>query len=70
MGVLARFKKNKVAAVIISVFDWYRTLLHSAYSLMYLKADECRTASHYPTEEKKLLRKLDLAILIYESTII
>jgi hypothetical protein len=65
MGVLARVKKNKVAAVIISVFDWYRTLLHSAYSLLHLKADESRTASHYPIEERKLLRKLDLAILIY-----
>lgn len=65
MGVLTRAKKNKVVAVIISVFDWYRTLLHSAYSLLHLKADECRIASHYPIEERKLLRKLDLAILIY-----
>ncbi|KAK7216067.1 hypothetical protein V2G26_004070 [Clonostachys chloroleuca] len=45
MGVLTRAKKNKVVAVIISVFDWY--------------------PSHYPIEERKLLRKLDLAILIY-----
>ncbi|CAG9996310.1 unnamed protein product [Clonostachys byssicola] len=65
MGVLARVKKNKVAAVIISVFDWYRTLLNSAYSLLHLKADEGHKASHYPIEERKLLRKLDLAILIY-----
>lgn len=26
MGVLAAVKKNKVGAVVISVFDWYRTL--------------------------------------------
>jgi hypothetical protein len=25
MGVLAAVKKNKVGAVVISVFDWYRT---------------------------------------------
>jgi hypothetical protein len=25
MGVLATVKKNKVGAVVISVFDWYRT---------------------------------------------
>jgi hypothetical protein len=25
MGVLAAVKKNKVGAVVVSVFDWYRT---------------------------------------------
>jgi hypothetical protein len=26
MGVLAAAKKNKIGAVVVSVFDWYRTL--------------------------------------------
>ncbi|KAM0217527.1 hypothetical protein ACHAQD_007270 [Fusarium lateritium] len=47
MGVVSSVKKNKVGAVVVSVFDWY--------------------PSHYPKEERKLLRKLDLAILIFGS---
>ncbi|CAG1994734.1 hypothetical protein SNK03_010332 [Fusarium graminearum] len=47
MGIVTSVKKNKVGAVVISVFDWY--------------------PSHYPKEERKLLRKLDLAILIFGS---
>lgn len=39
------FKDNKVAAVVVSVFDWY--------------------PSHYPQNERRLLRKLDLAILVF-----
>ncbi|EJT76536.1 pantothenate transporter liz [Gaeumannomyces tritici R3-111a-1] len=47
MGVLAAVKRNKVGAVIISVFDWY--------------------PSEYSVVERRLLRKLDLAILIFGS---
>ncbi|TDZ27965.1 Pantothenate transporter liz1 [Colletotrichum spinosum] len=48
MGAITRaIKRNKVGAVVISVFDWY--------------------PSHYPAEERKLLRKLDLAILTFGS---
>ncbi|GKU07912.1 pantothenate transporter liz1 [Fusarium langsethiae] len=47
MGIVTTVKKNKVGAVVVSVFDWY--------------------PSHYPKEERKLLRKLDLAILIFGS---
>ncbi|KAF0331294.1 vitamin H transporter [Colletotrichum asianum] len=48
MGAILRaVKKNKVGAVVLSVFDWY--------------------PSHYPAAERKLLRKLDLAILVFGS---
>ncbi|KAH8601781.1 major facilitator superfamily domain-containing protein [Bisporella sp. PMI_857] len=46
-GIIRAVKRNKVGAVVISVFDWY--------------------PSSYPLAERKLLRKLDLAILIYGS---
>jgi hypothetical protein len=29
MGVLAVVKKNRIGAVVISVFDWYRTFILS-----------------------------------------
>ncbi|KAK1574247.1 major facilitator superfamily transporter [Colletotrichum navitas] len=44
-GIIPALKKNKVGAVVISVFDWY--------------------PSHYPAAERRLLRKLDLAILVF-----
>ncbi|KAI1010304.1 hypothetical protein LB503_004891 [Fusarium chuoi] len=47
MGVVAALKRNKVGAVVVSVFDWY--------------------PSEYPKEERRLLRKLDLAILVFGS---
>ncbi|WQF82307.1 Putative major facilitator superfamily, MFS transporter superfamily [Colletotrichum destructivum] len=46
-GFIKSVKKNKVGAVVVSVFDWY--------------------PSHYPAAEKKLLKKLDLAILVFGS---
>lgn len=64
MGLLAAVKENKVGAVVVSVFDWYRRL---SFSLLIGDAESDCAASHYPKEERKLLRKLDLAILIFGS---
>jgi len=59
-SIVRRIKQNKIGAVVFSVFDWYRESrkLYDDSTLMLL-------ASHYPAEERKLLRKLDLAILIF-----
>jgi ACS family pantothenate transporter-like MFS transporter len=64
MGVFAAVKENRIGAVVISVFDWYRTFAFPEPD-GWVRSDFPTTASHYPAEEKKLLRKLDLAILVF-----
>jgi ACS family pantothenate transporter-like MFS transporter len=59
-SVIRRIQQNKIGAVVVSVFDWYREYIQPS-----LYAELMHAASHYPAEERKLLRKLDLAILVF-----
>lgn len=67
-------ERRSIRSVIISVFDWYREFSDepvcrfepsSFPSSGSWQADS--TAKSYPLEERKLLRKLDLCILIFGS---
>jgi chloramphenicol O-acetyltransferase len=50
MGVFAAVKKNKIGAVIISVFDWYRMFEFSKFN-QCLRADH--SLQHRITQQKK-----------------
>jgi hypothetical protein len=67
--MIAAGKKNPWT-VVKSVFDWYRTCaLYRRPTLLCADRRQTLTvsASHYPLEERRLLRKLDLTILIFGS---
>lgn len=65
MGAIkSAIKGNKVGGVVWSVFDWYR-MFAAVNGLCLLFQALITIASHYPVEERKLLRKLDLSILVF-----
>jgi hypothetical protein len=50
MGVLTAVKKNKIGAVVISVFDWYRT--QCRYTPLFCCSSD-HSAQHHTTQPKK-----------------
>jgi hypothetical protein len=44
MGVIAAVKKNKIGAVVVSVFDWYRTFGFSKLDRVFGLTFHCSLA--------------------------
>jgi hypothetical protein len=50
MGMLAAVKKNRIGAVVISVFDWYRTHYQCTYGL---RCSADLSLQHLTTQPKR-----------------
>lgn len=57
--LIGRAKENRIGRVFVDVFDWYREWDAKVVEALLTPA------SHLPQQERKLLRKLDLSILIF-----